>query len=339
MCTKEMKRKEEEGKSTHLIGSVSLFLLHQRSACKGRQYETLKNYKQYCNDRNCERPAMAGALEGCHWEGELGVSWIEEVNPNKWWVLCGRGEHLLYLLVSLNPANWFIMTLGRVMYRKTLHRPINLQTEGCDLIDLRRLLFHVCQTRWDSSQPQMMTWKTRRPLWTSTCSTTHLALFGFISTISIQNANTLSSSEFLLRSSDDDDDDLPMWTLADSMAWCAFKPIFYKFLFNISKGTVCAVNDRPDHICLSTLVLALQLLHVRPACSSWHACPHSSILSQWVVGNYFSFHLVFGSSKHRCSTTVWLTDLRYLGEASEVTLFCVLIYNLMTATTNAFWLC
>ena len=139
MCTKEMKRKEEEGKSSHLIGSVSLFLLHQRSACKGRQYETLKNYKQYCNDRNCERPAMAGALEGCHWEGELGVSWIEEVNPNKWWVLCGRGEHVLYLLVSLNPANWFIMTLGRVMYRKTLHRPINLQTEGCDLIDLRRL--------------------------------------------------------------------------------------------------------------------------------------------------------------------------------------------------------
>ena len=131
--------------------------------------------------------------------GKKDWEWAELKNPNKWWVLCGRGEHLLYLWVSLNPANWFIMTLGRAMYRKMLHRPINMQMEGCDLIDLRRLLFHVtCQTRWDSSQPQMMTWKTRRPLWTSTCSTTHLALFGFISTISIQNANTLSSSQFLL---------------------------------------------------------------------------------------------------------------------------------------------
>lgn len=116
----EKKRGRRKKYSTHLIGSVSLFLLHQRSACKGRQYETLKNYKKHCNDRNCERPAMAGALEGCHWEGELGVSWIEEVNPNKWWVLCGRGEHVLYLLVSLNPANWFIMTLGRVIVQKNI---------------------------------------------------------------------------------------------------------------------------------------------------------------------------------------------------------------------------
>ena len=272
--------------------------------------------------------------------------WAGLKNPNKWWVLCGRGERLLYLFLSPNLANWFIMALGRAMYRKTLHRLINLQREGCDLIDLWRLS-QVCQTRWDLSQPQMMTWKTRRPLWTSTCSTTHLALFGFNSTISIQNVKTFQVRSFFFFWS--------WWWWSANVSTRRFHGLIYiyfhflEIVVFISKGTVCAVNDRPAHTvyaCLSMLVPALQLLHVSPACNSWQDCPHSSKLSSWVVGNYFSFHLVLGTSG--MDIGVWLTDLRYLGEASEGTfvywfitqwlqpLMCLDCVNVNLLSTNNF---
>jgi hypothetical protein len=112
---------------------------------------------------------------------------------------------------------------------------------------------------------------------------------------------------------------------------CIYFNFFYKLLFIFEKARyVLSTTD---------LIIYAYLLWFLP-CSCSMSDPLAA--ADMLVRTHQFFHIgllgiisAFIWFLALVDIGVWLTDLRYLGEASEAT-FCVLILNLMTATTNAF---